>query len=701
VKPESLDSPRRPLILGGIALSVLLLLSLSQIQNKYLATPKALTQKTAWWIQDQIHLHGTRAPADPDILVIGVDEASLDLSSAFPEDIAESPTLQLMQKGWPWPRQVWADLLDKLFASGARAVALDFAYATPSPDHPEWDAAFNAALEKYKDRVVIGADLLFSENKLRLIPPTEKILTTTNLQTEPRIGYFTYWPDEDDVVRRSSVRSGENTNEARSFPAALLDQARLPNQVPGDPHQPHLIRFGPDDAYTPISAHELFIPAIWDSNYAGGSIFKDKIILIGPTARHFQDDVPTPIGTLFGVQVHAHTTAAFRHGHLLTEVTDSRLILGIALIGILGILLFIARFRRPIIGISALFGIVALTIYLQTYAFNQSTLVVAMLLPATGSALAGFLSLGYDYIHERRQRERLRAAITGYFSPDMEQQILRQPASYFKTLRGTHRHITLLFSDLRGFTSLSEKLPPEQLVLQLNEYLDRMVQTVFETNGSIDKFIGDAIMAVWGRLRDNATEADLITDARAAATTALRMREELTKLNELWATRGIDPLAVGIGLHQGEAVVGDMGSQLKKEFTAIGDSVNTAARLESATKQYGLDLLISDSLRHHLGPDFLCRTADLVKVKGKTEPVAVFTLLGKTETTPPPPGLAEFETGIQLYRTGDFPSAITAFQKAATAGLNDTLTITYLERCQDLIDHPPESWDGTYTLKSK
>jgi adenylate cyclase len=400
------------------------------------------------------------------------------------------------------------------------------------------------------------------------------------------------------------------------------------------------------------------------------------------------------------VQVHAHTLAAFRHGHLLTEITE-KYILGIAIVGILGILLFIARFRRPAIGIAALFGIVALALFLQVQAFNRNALVIAMLLPAAGSALAGFLSLGYDYMHERRQRERLRAAITGYFSPDMEQQILRQPASYFQTLRGTHRHITLLFSDLRGFTSLSEKLPAEQLVLQLNEYLDRMVQTVFETNGSIDKFIGDAVMAVWGRLRDNATETDLTTDARAAATTALRMREELTDLNRIWATRGIEPLAVGIGLHQGEAVVGDMGSQLKKEFTAIGDSVNTAARLESATKQYGVDLLISDSLRARLGPDFLCRTTDLVKVKGKNEPVAVFTLLGKTASTPPPAGLADFETGIQLYRTGDFTTAITAFQKAATAGLNDTLTTTYLQRCQDLIDHPPETWDGTYTLKSK
>jgi adenylate cyclase len=696
VKPESLDSPRRPIILGGIALSVLLLLLISQL----IGTVRLLTLKTSWWVQDQIQLHGTRAPVDPDIVVIGVDEASLDLSSAFPEDIEESPALQLIQKGWPWPRQVWADLLEKLFASGARVVALDFAYATPTPDHPEWDAAFKAALDKYKDRVVIGADFQYTDGKLRLVTPTQAVLTTSDLQSEPRIGYFTYWPDADDVVRSSALLSGEDRNQARSFPAAILHQASLPHRVSGDPYQDYLIRFGPNDAYTPLSAHELFIPALWDSNYKGGEIFRDKIVLVGPTTRHFQDDVPTPIGVLFGVQVHAHTLAAFRHGHLLTEITE-KYILGIAIVGILGILLFIARFRRPAIGIAALFGIVALALFLQVQAFNRNALVIAMLLPAAGSALAGFLSLGYDYMHERRQRERLRAAITGYFSPDMEQQILRQPASYFQTLRGTHRHITLLFSDLRGFTSLSEKLPAEQLVLQLNEYLDRMVQTVFETNGSIDKFIGDAVMAVWGRLRDNATETDLTTDARAAATTALRMREELTDLNRIWATRGIEPLAVGIGLHQGEAVVGDMGSQLKKEFTAIGDSVNTAARLESATKQYGVDLLISDSLRARLGPDFLCRTADLVKVKGKNEPVAVFTLLGKTASTPPPAGLTDFETGIQLYRTGDFSSAITAFQKAATAGLDDTLTTTYLQRCQDLIDHPPETWDGTYTLKSK
>ena len=698
MKPESFDSPRRPLVLGGIALFVLLILAVSQ----RIGTVRLLTEKASWWVQDQIHLYGTRAPADPDIVVIGVDEASLDLSSAFPEDIAESPTLQLMQKGWPWPRQVWAELLEKLFASGARVVALDFAYATPTPDHPEWDAAFKAVLDKYRDRVVIGADFQYTDGKLRLVTPTEAVLATTNLQTEPRIGYFTYWPDPDDVVRRSALRSGEDRNEAPSFPAAILHQARLPHRVQGDPYQDHLIRFGPGDAYKPLSAHELFIPALWDSNYKSGEIFRDKIVLVGPTTRHFQDDVPTPIGVLFGVQVHAHTLAAFRHGHahLLTEIADTY-ILGITIVGILGILLFIARFRRPAIGIAALFGIIALAFYLQAHAFNHNALIVAMLLPAAAAALAGFLSLGYDYMHERRQRERLRAAITGYFSPDMEQQILRQPASYFQTLRGTHRHITLLFSDLRGFTSLSEKLPAEQLVIQLNEYLDRMVQTVFETQGSIDKFIGDAIMAVWGRLRDGATEDDLITDARAAATTALRMREELDKLNHLWAARGIEPLAIGIGLHQGEAVVGDMGSQLKKEFTAIGDTVNTAARLESATKQYGVDLLISDALRARLGPDFVCRTADLVKVKGKTEPVAVFTLIGKADTAPPPRGLAEFEAAIQLYRNGDFTAAITHLEQAAAAGLDDPLTFLYLHRCRDLIENPPDTWDGTYTLKSK
>ncbi len=690
------DSPRRLPAFAGIALLVLALLAASQ----WVPLLRTITFHSQWLIEDWIHQHGTRAPADPEIILLGVDEASLDLSSAFPEDIGASPTLQLIEKGWPWPRQVWADVIDKLAAAGARVIGLDFAFATATPDHPEWDAALHDALERHRDRVVIGADYEFTAGKSRLVPPSAAVLTSTNLQTEPRLGYFTYWPDDDGVVRRSARRHGENVSQARSFPAAILKQAGIEPRVPHAPEALCRIRFGSETAYTPLSLHEIFIPDLWESNFANGEFFRDKIILIGPTTRHFQDDVRTPVGTLFGAQVHAHFLAAFRHGHLLAEAPPAW-VLALCVASLLAVLLLILRFPRPLVGVLITSGLVILLLLAQRFFFDRQDLVLAMFLPADAAALAGLMALTHNFIQERRQRERLRAAITGYFSPDMEQQILRQPASYFQTLRGARRHVTLLFSDLRGFTSLSEQLPAEALVLQLNEYLDRMVQTVFATSGSIDKFIGDAVMAVWGRLRDNASDADLDADARGAVTTALNMRAELAELNRQWAARGLPALAIGIGLHQGEAVVGDMGSHLKKEFTAIGDTVNLSARLEGVTKEYGVDIILSESVRQRLGDDFLCRSADLVRVKGKREPVAVFAVLGRTAETTVPAGLDRFESGITAYRAGRFDGALADFEQALAAGLDDPLTRLYLQRSADLEADPPADWDGVFTMTKK
>ncbi len=693
--PTNPDSLHRRKMFAGIALAVMVLLILSQFVPFF----RTITQHTQWRIEDWIHQYGRQAPADPDIVILGIDEASLDLSSAFPEDIEESSTLQLIEKGWPWPRQVWADVIEKLAAAGARVIAIDLAFATPTPDHPEWDAALRQALEKHRDRVVIGADYEFTANKYRLVPPTAAVLDSPNLQEEKRIGYFTYWPEDDGVVRRGARRHGEALSEALSFPAAILHQAGLPARVSGDSHDRHRIRFASPAAYTPLSVHELFIPSLWENNFASGEIFRDKLVLIGPTFRHFQDDVRTPVDTLFGVQVHAHFLAAFRHGHVLMQSSEIW-ILVISVSSLLLVLIFVLRFPRPLVGVLATSGIVVLLLYFQIHVFNRHDLVLAMLLPADAAALAALMALAHDFIQERRQRERLRAAITGYFSPDMEEQILRQPASYFQTLRGARRHITLLFSDLRGFTSLSEQLPAENLVLQLNEYLDRMVQTVFATSGSIDKFIGDAVMAVWGRLRDETTDVDLDTDARGCVTTALAMRAELAALNEQWAARGLPALAIGIGLHQGEAVVGDMGSHLKKEFTAIGDTVNLAARLEGVTKEYGVDIVLSESVQQRLGDAFLCRSADLVRVKGKREPVAVFTLLGRGDS-PTPPGLDDYEAGILDYRAGRFQEASARFTQAAAAGLNDALTRLYLQRSAELAASPPEEWDGVFTMTRK
>jgi adenylate cyclase len=183
---------------------------------------------------------------------------------------------------------------------------------------------------------------------------------------------------------------------------------------------------------------------------------------------------------------------------------------------------------------------------------------------------------------------------------------------------------------------------------------------------------------------------------------ALQMRQGLAELNNVWRSEGQPELAFGIGLHQGEAIVGDIGSvsMPRMEFTVIGDAVNTGARLESATKQYGVDLLISDAIYLQVADRFLCRSVDLSRPVGKTVPVPTYTVIGESGTTPPA-GLAEYEQGISAYRKGDFTEAQQSFAKAAALGLNDKLTLIYQERVQQLLISPPESWDGVYVMTKK
>jgi adenylate cyclase len=227
-----------------------------------------------------------------------------------------------------------------------------------------------------------------------------------------------------------------------------------------------------------------------------------------------------------------------------------------------------------------------------------------------------------------------------------------------------------------------------------------MVATVFQRKGAVDKFIGDAMMAVWGRFRDAPREADLADDACQAVDAALAMRAELANLNAGWRAKNMTELSIGIGIHQGEAVVGEIGSHERAELTAIGDSVNLGSRLEGATKEYGLDLLISDAVERRAAARFICRPVDLVRVKGKSKPVEVFTVLGPREMESPA-GLDHFEEGMRRYCTGHFEEALQAFEQAAAAGMDDFLTGLFIKRCHDLMDHPPAAWDGVYSMTKK
>jgi adenylate cyclase len=332
--------------------------------------------------------------------------------------------------------------------------------------------------------------------------------------------------------------------------------------------------------------------------------------------------------------------------------------------------------------------------------FDRWNLVVDIVAPLGAFNLAGLLGLAYDFRLERKQRQQLRGYLQRYFSPDVVDLMLRDP-EHFRTLqRGANRVITVLFSDLRGFTSMSETLSPEELVKQLNHYFNRMVQIIHGHSGGIDKFIGDAIMAVWGWVGSDTSEASIRQTAIHAVTTTLKMREGLRDLNAEWQAEGKPALKIGVGIHQGPAIVGDLGSETQSGFTVIGDSVNTASRLEGTTKEYGVDNIISDTVCAHVRDRFICRSADLVRVKGKMIPVPVFTVMHEIEHGPIP-GLDKYEEAMSLYRAGSFADALKTFQAAAIEGLHDELTTIFIKRCEALINTPPDTWDGVFTMTKK
>lgn len=658
-----------------------------------------------WRVYDQLHQRGRAAAIDPDIVVLGIDDASMDIenSSALPEEIEKSRALQLMV-GWPWSREVYAHVLDRLFEAGAKTAVIDLMFPAPSNSFPEGDAVFKAALDKYKGRVLIGADFVTAasggKESASLSMPWDGLVPQT-WPADERIAFVTVPADDDGVVRATRFfrsDSGEAERTLASFPAAVMRLHGRAEMIPlGKPE--HIMRFSAPDAYAYYPVHDIFIEPLWKQNFADGAFFKDKTVFIGPAARQMQDAKETAVGSMLGVQVHAQALAALKRGDFL-EMSPLWVRAVLLIVFVLAAFALVLLLRKPLWSMLILLGVIALGIYTQLWFFDSVAFVVPMTVPLLGWGLCGFVSITYDYLLERKQKEAFRKAITRYFSPDMAAEILRDPDDYYKALSGVNRTITILFSDVRGFTSMSETAKPDELVAQLNEYLEKMVEVVFGHRGSIDKFIGDAVMAVWGRLRDPSDDKSLNEEAISAVTTAVRMREELATLNVGWKNRQMQELAFGIGIHQGEAIVGNIGSTERMEFTAIGDTVNSAARLESATKQYGVDLIISDAVRHRVHDQFVCRSADLVKVKGKMQPLEIFTVQGRKGECDMAV-IEIFENAIRLFRSGSFTDALAEFEKARATGLDDGLTAMYLERCQDMIATPPEAWDGVWTMTKK
>ncbi len=685
---------------------------------------ETLLQRGEMAAGDLLRKHGRPAALKPDIVFLGVDDASLKLDGLWPEEIEASPALKLMRdaKGaWLWPRDVYALLLDRLVAAGARLVIFDLVFPRPA----DGDAAFRAALDRYHDRVVIASQIVGDPPRGTFQQPADTLVTDP--VHDPRVGYATYQTDFDGPIRQTSfalTQEGYNGQPSRptdvpyaSLLARELHQLGHDELIPAD-RQRRFFRYtrwpAPDDRrpvddpkranfdYAPYPLWEVFSDDLWKQSYGGGAFFKDKIVMVGAAAPTLHDFQPTPYGQIPGPDLHLQAlTAALGQDYLApcsVRVDFACLLAAGALAWAVGL-----GVRQPLARLGVFLAVSAGFVGVLQWLFDAHGLLPLAFTPLLVFNTGGMGGLIGEYTVERAEKARVRGVLDRLVSKDIVRELLADPARYGALVRGERRCVTILFSDVRGFTSLTETADdPAAFIAQLNEYLGEMVDVVFKHRGTLDKFIGDAVMAVWGSMHTEGSDAD----ARAAVAAALEMRARLAALNTQWLKAGKTPMEIGIGVNYGEVIVGGLGSEKSKmEITVMGDAVNLASRLEGLTKEYGLDLLVGESVAKRVSEQFRLRTVDLVRVKGKKKPSEVMTVIGPLSEVPTEAQeflFADYEDAILLYRKQEFAAALRLLEECARTNPSDYLTAFYLERCQALIAEPPApDWDGVRLMKTK
>ena len=695
-------------ILGAIcAFWTLLVLSLDFAQGLPFFSTLWRSEQS---FEDLLQREGRKTATHLDFVFLGIDQSTLELPPLTPDELANNRAFQLMtERPFPWSREVWALLLDRLLGAGARVVMFDMIFNQPN----DGDAAFHDALKHYRDRVVLGANFDMQNPGRQAVLPNSQLIPAPQL-ADDRVGYVIIFEDPLDQKIRS-IRYTITDRQLAGLPphpsqevyeslsARVLEKLGHAQDVPRD-LQAHQIRFSAPDVFRPRPLYEVFDPKFWHANYADGDFFKNKVVIVGSSAQVAHDVSATPLGLdTPGPTLHLHAIAAALNHEFLRATPLS---LDYALVCGAGVLAWalIAFARRPLICLIALFAISAAYLGLARILYDQFG-VLAMVVPTLSTFLSsGLFGLGFEYTLERLEKLRTRRTLERYVSKNLVKEILDNPGGYYSSMLGSRKPVTVLFSDLIGFTSLTERADPVVLVKQLNEYLSWMVAGVFENDGTLDKFIGDAIMAVWG----NVSSRGAVEDTKAAVRTALAMRRELVTLNENWRSRGMTELGFGVGINHGDAVVGNIGSYEPHERldpTVIGDAVNLASRLEALTRIYGVDILLGEAVCDLVRDDFHLRTVARAQVKGKTEPVDVCTLIAARNEDADLEflrWLESYEEGIRKFRERDFSQAKILFSRFLEFYPDDSLAKMYVERALEYEQKPPdEAWNAIEVFTKK
>lgn len=599
----------------------------------------------------------TQVQRQTDIVIIAVDDTSFD-SKDFLDNFGR----------WPPRRLLYAGLVHYLNEWGAKAIAFDIFFQGADP-HPGDDQRFAQSLSERKN-VVLGFTLnqgTFRETdpaaRERLRQRLEQFAVSVDggralhlpdyagvdlpedqlLKAVSSIGCASVLSDPDGPVRRvtplfrfqnhyyaslplalatlAAGRSGDKKLELAPGPSLMFGGHRMPLDDPGR----MLVRwYGPAYTFKHYSVWKVFNAALAYENGHKPQIspeeFKNKIVIIGATAVGASDFRPTAFSETYpGVELNATVVANLLRGDSLRS---TRPLMAAASIVLMSFLMAGVVYCLDSALIYSLLAFAAGTVYFGAacWFFRAGSLWVPVVAPLAGGGTAFLATTLTRYATEGREKRQYRKTLMKYLSPSLVETIMADLD--WASLRAEKKRLTVLFSDVRGFTTFSEKFPPETVIATLNEHLNMMVSVIFKYQGTLDKFVGDCVMAFWGAPLVQPNHAEL------AARAALEMIEGLEKLNEKWQSEGRPTLHIGVGINTGEMLFGNIGSEQRMDFTVIGDSVNLGSRLESATKELHASIVVSEATYREIQDLAEVRPLDEIHVKGKEKGIVVYELLG-------------------------------------------------------------------------
>jgi adenylate cyclase len=698
---------------------------------------------------------------DPRIIIVGIDQKSLDTHGR-----------------WPWPRDVIGQLITKLAGFNAKVVALDITFSTQADKEAkdilggvsaiaektslrEKASEFVEELEALKKASsrdealataiknagnVVTGFLFHGKDEAAYAAETEEIkfplikpfrikqvqrdraskdahIWFTVSGAEPNIpmiqeagtaaGFLNTWIDADGVIRSHPLVM---EHKGEFFPSLALSAALMysgnyqnaqailrdgmfsgvasgDNFIPMDSYGRMLLRYlGPDSTFPIISAADVMSKPLDDT--AIRKAIEGKIVFIGATATQLYDLRVTPFGYTAGVEVQATAAANALTGDVISKMGWQN-IYDTLLTGFIGVLLIFMLRRMGILPGLTMTALLFASLWMfNYYMFTGARLWLNAVTPSL-MIIAGFITVTtHQYITEQKSRRFIKDAFGRYLSPKVINMIIENPG--LLKLGGEKRVMTAYFSDVAGFTTISEKLQPTELVLLLNEYLSAMSDIIHQFDGTVDKYEGDAIIAFWG--------APIIAEnhAELCVRSAVTMQRRLEAMRENWRKQGKSELSVRMGINTGPMVVGNMGSRDRMDYTMMGDSVNLAARLEGVNKYYGSLILISEFTYGHIKDLFLCRELDMVRVQGKKDAIRLFEVVETMEDCIESQRMfaQAFAYALKTFRAMDFTKATELFSYSDRLKRGgDGACKLYLKRCAELIESPPApDWDRVYDM---